>query len=279
MEECGGFPYVQVISPDQNQIFKIGDTIDFRIEICGIGSSLFQKAMVEYYEKDTGNKVGEFSLHCIAPLGSFQNNIQTISWQVPPFLEESSAKQNCLLPVVNFLKSYTYQLRVEYAGGLYKHTSPMFVIDSTEYTYSPPQFSEYTITIDTDFDRSPFIDSSAPQFLKDVIFSSYFQAPPLFANYYRWYVIPNGPAFLIDLRDGKTYPSPQTTGRVFTKPLSTLYISENPLEQALETGQTHEIGWYNFTEETKHFENIVQRFCVVELGVTNNTYTDCIPTK
>jgi hypothetical protein len=279
--ECGGSPFVKIISPDANQTFAIGDTINFRIEICGIGASLFSKATIEYFEKDTGSKVGDFSLDCITPPGTFENNIQTISWQVPPFLEKTGQQQPCFIPTVNFLKPYTYQLRVEYASGSYKDTGDVFLIDGENYVYVPPQFSEYVITSDISFERSPFIDSSAPDFLKEIIFPAYFEAPPLFANYYRWFVLANGPAFLIDLRDGMAHPSPATSGKVFTKPLSTLYVSENPLSEndKPETGQTHRVRWYNFDEETKSFETIVERLCIVKIGISENTYNDCIPTE
>lgn len=279
VNQCGDVPFVKILTPEINQVFKIGDIIDFRFELCGISPRLFTKVVIDYFDTDTMNYVNSFSLHCIESLGSFENDIQTISWKVPPFLEVKTNKPNCLLPVVNLLNSYTYKIKVEYANGLYKDESDIFFIDGKEYTYTPPQFSEYLISPDSSFSRSPYIDSAAPDFLKEVIFPAYFQAPPLFANYYRWYIIPRGPAYLIDLRDGKVYPSPQTTGQVITKPLSYLYISEDILADKDKplTSQTHKVSWFVFHEETKTFENLTQRFCNVETGVLESLYTNCIP--
>lgn len=274
---CGTIPFVKILDPKEDTIFTIGDTLLIRIELCGIPSSLFSKVILEYFNEE--GKLGEISLHCIADIHTEGDNIQIVTWQIPSFLETISSQQDCVLPTVNFLNPYTYVVYVEYANGLYTSTSDHFLISSEGYTYVPPQFLEYTITPDTSFSRSPFIDSSAPSFLQEVIFPAYFQSPPLFANYYRTYVIPQGPSYLIDLRDGTTYPSPQTIGQVITKPFSTLYITEHPIDdqQRPQTGQTHRIVWYNFIETQKRFEFIAERLCTIELGNLESQYKYCIP--
>jgi hypothetical protein len=278
---CGDTPSISILKPEKDFVFQVGDTALFQWELCGISSSLFNKAMIDYFDKETGEKKGTFSLYCLATPVS-KNGIQELAWKIPDFLEvdqESLSQTGCLVPVVNFLEPYMYKMTLTYANNMYSRESDFFFIEAGEYEYIPPTFEDYSITPVTSFDRSPFIDSSAPAFLKDIIFPAYFQAPPLFANYYRLYVIPWGPSFVIDLRDGKVYPSPQSFGQVVAKPFSNLYITEEALSTTNKQfkGRTHRISWSVFDEETKDFNLLFKRICTIESGTINHTYKDCIP--
>ncbi len=277
---CEGGPFVKIISPNEGSVFSVGETVTFSWELCDIGTSLFSRAVISYFDPETGVQEGSFSLHCTAPVVS-KEKIEEITWTIPDFLEVDKAEylqDDCVLPVVNFLEPHTYKLSVVYANNSYIAESDFFQIETGDYVYVPPKFEDYPITPVSVFDRSPFIDSSAPDFLKEVIFPAYFEAPPLFANYYRIYVIPAGPAYIIDLRDGNAYPSPQTYGQVVTKPFSNLYITEEPLGSGAKyKGRTHRISWNLFSESTKTFDLLFKRICSIEAGTINHTYTDCIP--
>lgn len=277
---CENGPFVKVVSPNKDSVFTVGDSVTFEWELCGIGTSLFSKAVIDYFDPETGTKEGTFSLHCVAPVID-KGQTQQIVWTIPDFLEVHTneyEKRDCLLPVVNFLESHTYKLSVIYANNSYSSQSEFFEIEKGEYVYVPPKFEDYSITPVSVFERSPFIDSSAPEFLKEVIFPAYFEAPSLFANYYRTYVIPAGPSYIIDLRDGNVYPSPQTYGQVVTKPFSRLYITEEPLgSDPKYKGRTHRVSWNLFEESTKDFELLFKRICSIETGAINHTYNDCIP--
>lgn len=277
---CEGGPSVKIISPNKDSVFSVGETVTFSWELCGIGTSLFSRAMIDYFDSETGVQEGTFSLHCMAPVVS-KETVQEMTWTVPDFLEVNRAEyenSDCLLPVVNFLEPHTYKLSVAYANNSYSSQSDFFEIEKGDYVYTPPKFEDYSITPVSVFDRAPFIDSSAPEFLKDVIFPAYFEAPPLFANYYRIYVIPAGPAYIIDLRDGNVYPSPQTYGQVVTKPFSSLYIIEEPLGSDVKyKGRTHRVSWNTFDESTKNFDLLFERICTIESGTINHIYKDCIP--
>lgn len=277
---CEGGPFVKIISPNKDSVFSVGETVTFSWELCGIGTSLFSRAMIDYFDSETGVQEGSFSLHCMAPVVK-KETVQEITWTIPDFLEVTKAEypdSNCLLPVVNFLEPHTYKLSVVYANNSYSSQSEFFTIEKGDYVYTPPKFEDYSVTPVSVFDRAPFIDSSAPDFLKEVIFPAYFEAPALFSNYYRLYVIPAGPAYIIDLRDGNVYPSPQTYGQVVTKPFSRLYITEEPLGSDLKyKGRTHRVSWNIFDESTKSFDLLFKRICTIEPGTITHIYNDCIP--
>ncbi len=277
---CGGSPFIKMLTPEKDGVFQVGETLVFSWELCGINPSLFNTAMMDVYNIETNQKEHTFSLHCVAGLES-KGESQEISWLIPDFLEESSAEytnQSCLLPVVNFLEPHKYQLTISYANNTYSATSEFFTIETGDYVYVPPTFQDYALEPVSSFDRSPFIDSSAPDFLKEIITPSFFQAPPLFSNFYRTYVVPNGPAYLLDLRDGKAYPAPQTSDRIVVRSLSNLYITEEALDTANQyKGRTHKISWNIFDENTKDFDLLFKRVCnPVPEGIIT-VYTECIP--
>lgn len=276
VETCGS-PSVSIISPEENQIFLVGETATFSWELCGIGKNLIDSVEIDFYTPETNIKQGTFPVSCLTEAETFQNGTQSYLWNIPPFLEAETGTSLCAIPDLNFLEPYQYKLRVSYAGGQYKTESEFFVIDGTSYEYIPPQFSDYPAVVTPGFERAPFVDSSVPEFLQDALSPAYFEAPVLFAGFYRWYTIPNGPSFVIDLRDGKAYSAPATSGVISAIPTSFLYISEEELEEALEADQTHRIVWYVFDEATKDFEYITKRLCRLEGTGFQKNYVDCVP--
>lgn len=278
-ESCeGGMPFVRVLSPNNGEILKPGESLLVSWELCGISPNLLDEVSVQYRNPETNEILGSFDLECRAKTGEFQHSLM---WDIPPYIAGGTSAICPFTNEVDFADSFVYSIYVSYASGQYEDVSDMpFSIDMSEYVFIPPVFSDFSLATPQTFARASFLDAAAPITLKDIIFPIFFQGPIEFANFYRVFPLSCGTTclaevYLLDVRTGEAHIAPKFKN-YFVKPGSSLYIVEDTaIENSLQ-GKDAKIIWYQFDETSKGFTILDIKLCNITGPATARVYSECI---
>lgn len=269
-------PFVTIDAPQGGEVFRYGDTIIFDWSMCGISQSLFDNAVVSYFDIETGLKQGEIDLSCTD--AEFDFTETQISWVVPERL--SPANYSCpLVGIVDFMDGFVFQFEISYARSQYTSVTPdTFRFDVTNFVFEPPMFSQHPVQT-TDFSRALLLDVNVPQVFQERISPAFFQAPTNFANFYRTFQLSCGPNcvsenILVDFRTGTIVIAPRALA-VLTAVDSSLFVTEDASYDNLQDRDAL-ISWYTFGEDTKNFTLFERKLCNASGLPTSRLYTDCI---
>lgn len=274
---------VTVLSPNANEVFAVGRMVDLDWELCGISPQLIDAVVVDYFDPETNQKMGDINVFCTEGVSIVDET--KLSWVVPPYVEPGTG--NCSTQKeVDFADGYVYKFRVSYANQQYQSSSAdFFAIDTSQFVYNPIIFADYSLEVDADFERVSSIADDAFESLKSKIFPSFFAAPPTFANYYRVFDLGCGTscfagAFAIDLRDGKSYKTPLQDildgSFANVQVNSNLYIVELPGEEIDYQDRETLVEWYEFDEVSKEFNLLDTKLCNVATVEGEKEYQECI---
>lgn len=270
-------PFVQIDTPEGGETFVYGETAVFDWSMCGISQSLFDDAVISYFDAETLEKKGEFDLSCVTD-AVFDFVDTKISWNIPERISQKN--YTCSLPgVIDFMDGFLYSLEISYASGQYRSvTSDYFLFDVANFVFEPPMFSDYTVET-SNFSRALLLDSSASVVYQERISPSFFQAPTNFANFYRTFQLSCGvncvsENVLVDFRTGGLVIAPDALA-IFTRIDSALFVTEDTTGFDMQERDAM-VSWFEFSEQTKQFTLLERKLCNASGLPTSRVYTDCI---